>query len=360
MLSDFFIRALLLLGGFACVGCEMWGTYDFLWEKYGRWNYLVVGGLVLTSLAALLPVGAEYAHRKGQRALKWGAWLAVPVAVSFVFTVSIQRTGTATDNDENQRKQIAQAIKIAKAEQREAEDQLVVDKAAVTKNCNVWGPICTQAKAAQTATEAKLAGARAVLKRQGVEVDDSLAKRLVAYLPFLTKEQVSLYQPLLLPLGLAIIGSLLIAIGVRGQPKKQVDHHQLDHAAEKPAQSPSTQPTHEILAPVPRTLSVSPRPKLVPQQRAIAPPTAPTEIELDPKPVVAFMKRRLPPVRGADADLGDVYRGFLEDWHAQELEGEPLTAAQFGLVLNYICRQVGIRIERRGKRVVCVDRQLVA
>ena len=98
------------------------GTYDFLWEKYGRWNYLVVGGLVLTSLAALLPVGAEYAHRKGMRA--WSAWLAVPFAVAFVFTVSIQRTGTATDNDEASRRQIAANIKIAKAEQREAEDQL--------------------------------------------------------------------------------------------------------------------------------------------------------------------------------------------------------------------------------------------
>src|SRR5262249_40325538 len=157
------------------------------------------------------------------------------------------------------------------------------------KNCNVWGPICTKAREAQAATEKKLADARAVLKRQGVEVDDSLAKRLVAYLPFLTKEQVSLYQPLLLPLGLAIIGSLLIAIGVRGHSKPA--RHYRDgvcEPAEKPTQSTSTNATPEILAPVPRTLSVSPRPKLVPQQRAIAPPTAPTEMELDPKPVVAF------------------------------------------------------------------------
>ena len=138
MIADFFIRVILLLGGAACVGCEVWGTYNFLWEKYGRWNYLVVGGLVLTSLAAILPMGAEYAHRRGMRALKWAAWIAVPVALAFVFTVSIQRTGTATDNDENQRKQIAQAIKIAKAEQREAEEQLGTDKATVARNCDVW------------------------------------------------------------------------------------------------------------------------------------------------------------------------------------------------------------------------------
>ena len=44
-----------------------------------------------------------------------------------------------------------------------------------------------------------------MLNSHGVEVDDSVAKRLVAYLPFLTEEKVLLDQPLLLPLELAII-----------------------------------------------------------------------------------------------------------------------------------------------------------
>jgi hypothetical protein len=45
------------------------------------------------------------------RPLKWVAWI---VALAFVLTVSIQRTGTATDQGEESRKQIAEALNIAR------------------------------------------------------------------------------------------------------------------------------------------------------------------------------------------------------------------------------------------------------
>jgi hypothetical protein len=47
------------------------------------------------------------------------------------------------------------------------------------------------------------------------------------------------------------------------------------------------------------------------------------------------------------------------DWHAQSLEGELLTAAQFGVVLSYICK--GGRHPHRAvkQRAVCVDRKLI-
>ena len=87
---------------------------------------------------------------------------------------------------------------------------------------------------------------------------------------------------------------------------------------------------------------------------------ASSEAEIDPNPVVLFLKRKLAIAKGANADLAEIYERFLLDWHAQGHESEPLTAAQFGLVINYICRQARIRMERRGKSVVFVDRQLIA
>jgi hypothetical protein len=162
-MSDGIIRTVLIAFGLACVGCEVWGSYDYMFEKYGRWNYLVVGSLVLTALAAVLPVGAEFAHRQGMRGLKWAAWCAVPLALAFVFTVSIQRTGGAADAYETTRKQIAVAIKIAETEQREASAQLLRDQATVDANCAIWGPKCTQAKVDLRATERKLSEARAIL-----------------------------------------------------------------------------------------------------------------------------------------------------------------------------------------------------
>src|SRR5262245_29461616 len=118
-MNDAVMRAILMIAGGSCVGSEVWCAYDFMWAKYQEWYYLVVGSIVLTSLAAMLPLAAEYAHRQGMGALKWGAWLGVPVALAFVLTVSVQRTGGAADTDEAGRKQIAEAIKIAKDEQSE-------------------------------------------------------------------------------------------------------------------------------------------------------------------------------------------------------------------------------------------------
>ncbi len=36
-------RACFIVAGLACVGCEVWGAFDFMWEKHGRWNSLVAG-----------------------------------------------------------------------------------------------------------------------------------------------------------------------------------------------------------------------------------------------------------------------------------------------------------------------------
>lgn len=214
-MSDFAIRAVLIVAGYACVGTEVFGTFEFLIEKHGRWNCLVVGGLIVTSLAGVLPMAAEYARRNRMWMLMVVCWLAVPLTLAFVFTAAIQRTGTVMDTDEAGRRQIAERITIARRETEEADAQLVVDEAAVKRNCDVLGPICTKARDAQAATERKLADARTVLKTGGVEIDDSMIRRLVAYLPFLTKEQVQLYYPMLLPMSLAVLGSICIAIGSR-------------------------------------------------------------------------------------------------------------------------------------------------
>ena len=99
-MSDFVIRAVLITAGLACVGTEVFGTYEFLIEKHGRLNYLVVGGLIVTALAAVLPMAAEYARRNRMWALMVACWLAVPLTFAFVFTAAIQRTGTVMDTDE--------------------------------------------------------------------------------------------------------------------------------------------------------------------------------------------------------------------------------------------------------------------
>jgi hypothetical protein len=87
----------------------------------------------------------------------------------------------------------------------------------------------------------------------------------------------------------------------------------------------------------------------VPAVQAIAAPD-----EIDPRPVVAFLAKHMPPARGSRADWADVYGAFLAS--QAERGGEPLSASQFGAVLRHICEQANIRVRRQGDRVYCLDR----
>jgi hypothetical protein len=151
---------------------EMWTSYDFMMQKEGRFSPAVGSVLAVTALAALLPIGSEFAHQKKRRVLQFVCFLALPLALSVVFMAAIQRNGSAVDNDDAARRQIAEQVRIARAEETEAVAQLAIDKAEVAKNCSPWGPKCQRAKDDQAATEGKLAAARAGLQRHGVVVDD--------------------------------------------------------------------------------------------------------------------------------------------------------------------------------------------
>jgi hypothetical protein len=156
-------------------------------------------------------------------------WLSIPLALLFVFTAAIQRTGLVADTDEASWNDRVLAISTAKEAINEAKAQLVKDQAAIDTNCKIWGPICTQAKEDRRATEKKLAENRAIILKGATVIDDSMAKRIVAFAnaigwTSLTKEKVELYHPMLLPTLLGLLGSLCITIGVhRGKSMTSTD-----------------------------------------------------------------------------------------------------------------------------------------
>ena len=322
-------RAVLILAGLACVACEMWGSYEFMIEKHGRWNYLVAGSLVVTALSALLPMAAEYAHRQGMKAMKWAVWCAIPLSLVFIFTVSIQRTGSVTDTDEAARQQIARSIQIAEAEIAEAQVQQVKDQAAIDAICAIWGPKCTMAREAKAATERKLAEARAVIKRQGIVVDDPLAKRLAAYFPFLTKEQVQLYHPLLVPLGLAILGSLMLAIGLRRK--------------EQPAKAP------EPAKPEP-----APEPVAAPTQLK---PAAPPRLVIN-NDVPAMLVKLVDPAPGERIQVCAVSSAYTTQCRAEGKE--PASPDQLASGLKKFCKDAGIKTRTIKGQVYLLDIRLAA
>jgi hypothetical protein len=330
-MSELAFRAVLILFGLACVATEVYGTYEYLWEKFGRWNYLVVGGLIVTSMAAILPMAAESARQNRQWVLAAFCWLAVPLTLTLVFTAAIQRTGQVVDTDEATRQQLVKSIKTAEAEIAESLAQLPIDKATVLRTCEVWGPKCTRAKDDQAATERKLTEARAVLKKQGVTVDDSLAKRIEAYIPWITKEQVQLYHPMLLPLTLAILGALALAAGCAGYRK-------VENVPEEPFPKPATELT------------------AAPAIDKPAKPSRPQLVVNNDNRLFETLERLLTPAPGKRINVRDVYKAYLTQCRT---EGEqPSTPAQFPL--KKFCDAAGLKTRSvKGQRYL-LDVQLAS
>jgi hypothetical protein len=108
----------------------------------------------------------------------------VPLVFVFVFIASISRSGGSVDKDEIANAQLNEDIRIARAEEAEAEKQKLIDQVEVAKNCTPWGPKCQRAKDDTAATEAKLAAARAVLKVRGAEHSKGMTLRLAQYVRF--------------------------------------------------------------------------------------------------------------------------------------------------------------------------------
>ena len=73
------MTAALLAFGFGCVGCEVLGAYEFMWAKRRMWDYLVVGSMLVTGAAGVLPLAAERARRRGQYLKMVACWVAIPL-----------------------------------------------------------------------------------------------------------------------------------------------------------------------------------------------------------------------------------------------------------------------------------------
>ena len=100
-------------------------------------------------------------------------------------------------------------------------------KEAYAEAEKIWDRECTEPGARCRAAEEAVKKARERLLEKPVQrVIDSMGARITAVLPFLTPEQVRLYQPLTLPLGLQFGGYLLLAFGfapasVAAQPRRR-------------------------------------------------------------------------------------------------------------------------------------------
>jgi hypothetical protein len=217
-------RPVAIAAGVALTGIEVWGAVEYLLKQEGHVSYLVLGGAIVTAVAALLPPLAERTWRAGRYTLALLLWAALLPALALILTAAIERTGGARDTAQMERRAIVQKIELARASVADAKTRLAAADAAVLaetkrKDAPGCGRICKGLKIEAEAARKELTEARSAVAAAGVAPKDSQAVRIAAVLP-LTEADVALYQPLILPLAISALGLLLIAVGAH-TPKRR-------------------------------------------------------------------------------------------------------------------------------------------
>ena len=152
-------------------------------------------------------------------------WAAMVPALSLIFTAAIERTGGARDEGNRDRQVIAQRIELTRAAEKEAKADVEADEARAAAECSraskgadPRGLLCKAAEGRADTSRQRLKAARDDVAQAGVVPTDPQARRLAAILPGISEEAIQLYQPLVLPTAISVLGLLLISAGAH-QPR---------------------------------------------------------------------------------------------------------------------------------------------
>ncbi len=181
---------------------ETWLITDHIASAEG-WTSPLVAVIIIAVIgaAAALPF-AEHAAKARQSAKAVGLVCFFLLMTTFSFSMSLERVGGRQDEEsvnihsENKNLSLAQ-------------DAFTTAKETAQKECNTGrGNKCREAEAEVKRTR------EALQKIPAQKEENGMAKRIHGVLPFLSIENIELYQPLLLPIGLQLGGFLMLALGL--------------------------------------------------------------------------------------------------------------------------------------------------
>lgn len=212
--------------GITLCGVETWLNAEHIAKTEGLVSSLVAAVVVASiGAAAALPL-AERAAKASQKAKALGLALFFLLMVCFSFSASVDRVGGKKDGEIAAARTDNNRVALAR------EAYTTAQKAAEAECAKIRGTRCRAAE--KTASEAR----KSLAEKPAERVEDSMAKRISAAMPFLTAEDVELYQPLVLPLALQLGGFLMLALGLspkeRIEPKPKARRKPRKKAAVKP------------------------------------------------------------------------------------------------------------------------------
>lgn len=353
-------RAVFLLAGFAVIGVEVWGTFEFLMADQHSVNYIVAGGCLITGLSGILPAAAAKAWEDWRPILAAVAWLLVPLSLVLVFMAAISRTGGAADRAQEARIQSERAYKAASEAVEELKATLRRQEATAEFECSPSqkgrGLKCADANRDVADTQAKLATARGILVKAPAVQVDSLSVRIAALTGGrVTAEQARMFQPAILPIIMSLVGAVLVAIGARSprKPKPGKSAENKTQPAEK--EKIEQQPVIETKPPVVDTV---PAPKVAsaPMQKNVVPIAKQKPIQVGS--VALFFAARCEPVEGVETPVSDLLAAYRE-W-CKSRDAQPVATAVFLQQLEIVAGKIGIHIGATPAGPACENVKIVA
>jgi hypothetical protein len=208
-----------IVGGVVLTAIEVVGAVSYLVQQDSP-SYLIAGGAVVTVVAAMLVPLSERCWQRGRRILAILLALSLVPALSLIFSAAVERTGGARDEANRNRQAVAQQIELKRAAVNEAKAVAAEDEAAAKAECATGRKgKCLGLESRADQSRQRLEAARTALAQAGVVPSDPQARRLAALLP-VSEEAIALYQPIILPVSISVLGLLLIAVGAH-MPKRR-------------------------------------------------------------------------------------------------------------------------------------------
>jgi hypothetical protein len=241
-----------IVGGIALTAIEIVGAVSYLTSQASP-SYLVAGGALITGVAAIVPILAARCWHGRRYLLALLLWGSMVPALSLVFSAAVERTGSARDEANRDRQAIAQRIELARTAAQDARAVVDADEAKAAAECSratkgsPRGPLCKAAEERADASRQRLQAARDAVAQAGVIPQDPQAVRLAAILP-VSQESVALYQPIILPVAISVLGLLLISAGAHQQkPVKAARKRKGKGRKRKPRLGKGPQPSANVV-----------------------------------------------------------------------------------------------------------------
>lgn len=348
-------RGMALLMGLVLLGAEVYATYEFtLAMEGGRITYLVVAGCMLIAGSGLAPVLAGLEWRSGRWAAAFVLWACAPLLLAATLWIAVSRTGGGADVARDQRIKAARNERVQQAEvarlERAVERAQEMAKAECALRAGGRGPDCRARELAEIAAGAELSRAREKLLAMPAAPSGGMGIRVESMTHgAIDAETVATYEPVILPLLIAIMASVFLSAGARPHKRPEKQKAKAPKPEPLPVVAPvEIAPPAEIVRPAVAQLP-PPRPKVVPMAR--------------PKPsnfgsVTDFLVEALQPAEGHSTDIEHMLEAYRR-WCAAKSR-DPMHPERFFEALESIAPRIGLAMRLEGEALKLPNVRLIA